>query len=120
MESSVDAAVLQIALWLPLIGAILLLLFADERGPNHARVWAAWISGVTLLLSIYLYVRYWQFGTGDMHFVTRVAWLQGTAFNFGASYALGLDGISMPLFLLNALLGFLAVVASWYAVERRV
>src|SRR5690349_6401789 len=99
MESSVDAAVLQVALWLPLIGAIFLLLFADERGPNHARVWAAWLSGVTLLLSVYLYWRYMQLASGDMHFVTRVNWLQGTTFNFGASYALGLDGISMPLFL---------------------
>jgi NADH-quinone oxidoreductase subunit M len=119
MESPFDAVLLNIALWLPLVGAVFLLLFADERGGNHARVWAAWISGITLVLSAILYFRF-QVGHDGMQFVTRVDWLRATGFNFGSSYSIGLDGISMPLFLLNALLGFLGVLASWYSIERRV
>jgi NADH:ubiquinone oxidoreductase subunit 4 (subunit M) len=65
MDSPLDSAVLNIALWLPLLGAIFLLLFASDRGPNHARVWAAWISGITLVLSVWLYVRYVRLGTGE-------------------------------------------------------
>src|SRR5262249_1648980 len=39
-------------------------------------------------------------------------------FHFQINYALGTDGLSMPLIILNALLTFLAVVSSWRP-ERR-
>ena len=37
---------------------------------------------------------------------------------FGVSYALGLDGLSLPLFLLTTLLVFLVVIFSWHQEER--
>lgn len=41
--------------------------------------------------------------------LTRRPWIA----SFGAQYALGVDGISLPLIVLTAIVTFLAVVASW-------
>jgi NADH-quinone oxidoreductase subunit M len=44
-----------------------------------------------------------------MQFVTRLPWIPQLNIN----YATGLDGISLPMFVLNAMLVFLAVLVSW-------
>jgi len=49
-----------------------------------------------------------------MQFVERYAWIP----QLGVSYHLGLDGISLPLVFLTALLGFLACLASSSIAER--
>jgi proton-translocating NADH-quinone oxidoreductase chain M len=114
----IEPALLNLVIWLPLLGALGLLLFADERGGNAARWWAAVISAVTLLLSGYLYFRFDMAAEG-FQFISQVDWLRTTGFNFGSTYHVGVDGVSMPLVLLNALLGFLAVLISWHSVTRR-
>lgn len=114
----VEPTILNLVIWLPLVGGILLLLFSDERGQNAARIWAAIASGITLLLTIWLYFRY-DTGAGGYQFVSEASWLRSTGFDFGASYIVGADGISMPLVLLNSLLGFLAILISWHSIQLR-
>src|SRR6476659_10665089 len=106
---TLEAILLDVVIWLPLIGAVLLLLFSEERGDYAARVWAAVISGLTLLLTVWLYLRF-DLTTNQYQFVSEASWLRSTGFDFGANYIVGLDGISMPLLLLNSLLGFLSVL----------
>jgi NADH-quinone oxidoreductase subunit M len=115
----VEAALLNLVIWLPLAGAVFTLLFADEQGRYHARAWAAVTTAIALAATVWLYVRF-DTTAGGYQFVSQANWLQGTAFNFGAGYAVGVDGISMPLELLNSLLGFLAVLISYYSIQRRV
>ncbi|TIQ16102.1 MAG: NADH-quinone oxidoreductase subunit M, partial [Mesorhizobium sp.] len=38
----------------------------------------------------------------------------------GITYALGIDGISAPFVFLTALLGWICVLASWVAIDRKV
>ena len=91
---------------------------------------ARWIAGVgsliVFLLSLWLYFGLVANGQpfGD---VMRPAWLIdepwinatiGT-FRFRVDYALGTDGLSMPLIILNGLLTFLAVVWSWRLDNRQ-
>src|SRR4051812_36671279 len=103
----VETSLLNLVIWLPLVGAAFTLLFADEQGRYHARAWAASTTAVTLLATIWLYFRF-DTNESGYQFLAEADWLRGTAFNFGAGYAVGVDGISMPLELLNSLLGFLA------------
>jgi NADH-quinone oxidoreductase subunit M len=103
--------ILNLAIWLPLAGAILLALWPGN--PDRAARWvAALFAAVTLVLAIVLA------GSFDPslrpNFTTHIPWLP----QLGVSYIVGLDGLSLPLFLLNALLVFLAVLISWH-VELR-
>ena len=50
-----------------------------------------------------------------MQFVEKVPWIQ----TLGADYHVGIDGISLLLVLLTTLLGPLAILSSWTAIENR-
>jgi len=51
---------------------------------------------------------------GGMQFVENIPWIQ----DLGVNYALGVDGISIPLLLLTNLIGFSSIYASWNIAER--
>ncbi len=116
-------ALLNIAIWLPVAGAILIAII-----PGNVDRVARWIAAITSLavLCIALYLLavlgvLAPFGSSvsvtspwSPHFVTNLPWLQ----QLNVHYAVGLDGLSGPMFLLNALLVFLAVVISWNTTLR--
>jgi NADH-quinone oxidoreductase subunit M len=83
-------------IFFPLIGAGLILL-VPKRYPTLMNWWAA-----------NLYVQFDRLSTG-FQYVEKVPWI--SAFNI--NYYLGIDGISVPMVLLTALLAFLCVIASW-------
>jgi NADH-quinone oxidoreductase subunit M len=97
-------------IFLPVIGAIIIALLPalKERG---VRWTAALFTFVPLALAIYLLVTFdrSQAFSGQMQFTENVSWIPA----INANYHLGLDGISLPLFFLMALLGFLVVLISW-------
>jgi NADH-quinone oxidoreductase subunit M len=66
-------------------------------------------TGLVLLLSTWLYFQGFQLGTAEMQFVQRVPWITG----IGAEYYVGIDGLSLPLVWLTALLLFVSVPASF-------
>jgi NADH-quinone oxidoreductase subunit M len=107
-------------IWLPLLGA-LIVLFLPNRNDNDAgriKSVAAMITGFDLVLAM---LAYWtsfsainDFSwSGGYRFEEQYGWL-----GFGASYHVGLDGISLPMVLLSALLFFVAVLASWNVKTR--
>ena len=100
-------ALLHLIIFLPLAGAVLVWL-APSR-PGTSRALAALVSGVVLVLSLVLFVGFNRATVGAFQFETNVPWIPA----IGANYHVGVDGISMPLVLLNALLTFLAVLVSW-------
>lgn len=109
-------AVLNLAIWSPLAGAILI---AIVPGADRAARWFALLfSGTALLLALVLAANFAPRGPTsavvDPQFVTQVSWIT----QLGASYFVGLDGLSLPLFVLNALLVFLAVLVSWNTTLR--
>jgi NADH-quinone oxidoreductase subunit M len=92
--------------FLPLLGVAICALLPKDR-PELARWVALAITAADLALAVVMIVRFDP--AGGMQFVERVPWVPQA----GITYALGVDGISMPLVALSALLTFLAVVASW-------
>ncbi|MCC6174714.1 MAG: NADH-quinone oxidoreductase subunit M [Chloroflexi bacterium] len=103
--TSLDANLLQLTLWLPAVGAILALVLGQGQ---RARGIAVVITGFTLLLSIWLFVRY-DLTTGGIQFASAVPFIP----QIGSSISIGADGVSMPLVFLNAFLTFLVVLMSW-------
>ena len=103
---TLPAALLDLIVWLPALGAILIAILG--RGQEAPRFLAVIFSGATFLLSLALAFGY-NVSQGGMQYVTTVPFIPA----IHANYSVGVDGISVPLVVLNGLLSFLAVVVSW-------
>ncbi|HKV84831.1 MAG TPA: NADH-quinone oxidoreductase subunit M [Ktedonobacterales bacterium] len=108
--------------FLPLLAGVIVLL-APER---FTRWIAAGFTLVVFLLSMWLYFGLLGKGSGFgdvMHpqWSIDVPWINTNlgGFHFQVRYALGTDGLSMPMIILNGLLSFLAVIGSW-RIEKRI
>jgi NADH-quinone oxidoreductase subunit M len=93
-------------IFLPLVGAIVTALVPKDRG-DLARWIAAGVTTIDLALVVFLALKF-DVAQG-MQFAEKVAWVP----QFGISYNLGVDGISITMLFLSALLSVIAVVASW-------
>lgn len=106
------AALLNLAIWLPLAGAAIIAVLPG-KSDRGARWIAASTSGAVLVLALVLALAFDRSippsAALNPQFVTRVPWIP----QLGVSYFVGLDGLSLPMFILNAFLVFLAVLVSW-------
>src|SRR5438105_5034176 len=104
---------LSVLIWLPIIAGIVVLLLGD-RNIGAAR-WVALIASViTLILSLPL-LAHFNSSTADFQFTENLSWIT----RFHAYYALGVDGISLPLVVLTAFVTIPVVVAAWTVIEAR-
>jgi len=113
----------------PLVGGIAVMLLPERaRNLPVAKLAAAGSTLIIFLLSLWLYFGQ-LFGGGAVSFgdvahplwAVNEPWINvslGT-FHFQVNYALGTDGLSMPMIILNGLLSFLAVIGSWH-IDRRI
>ncbi len=102
-------------LFLPLVGAIIIAFVLKKDEVLIKRV-AAVFTGIPLVLAIYLFVAFDRSASmaGVFQFEEKYLWIGP----LNAYYHLGVDGLSLPLVLLTAFLGFLAVLISWKVHER--
>lgn len=105
--------ILNWVLWLPIVGAVAVLL-APKAKENVIRMITLVTTSVTLLLTVLLYLKF-DITTADMQFVTKIPWIT----QFHINYHLGIDGITMLMTFLNALLFFICTLSSW-TVEKNV
>ena len=104
--------VLSTLLFAPIVGAAVLTFLPPTAGNTVKKVSAA-AMGISFLMSLVAFFGYdWR--TGGMQFMETMAWLP----DMGATYSLGVDGLSAPMALLTALIGFAGVFASWRVEER--
>ena len=104
---------LSLLIWLP-IAAGLVVLLLGERNIVAGR----WISLLATLATLALCVPLWRdfnTHTAAYQFVEKAAWIP----RFHAYYALGVDGISMPLIVLTALMTIPVVIAAWDVIKAR-
>ncbi|MBU6428033.1 MAG: NADH-quinone oxidoreductase subunit M [Cyanobacteria bacterium REEB65] len=105
---------LTLVLALPLLGALAIAVLAGKE-PRGARVVALFFTGMTLLGTIALSMRGFN-PAGGFQLDDQVPWIA----TLGISYHVGVDGLAMAMLLLNALLVFLATMASWKVSDRPV
>jgi NADH-quinone oxidoreductase subunit M len=104
--------ILSIVLFTPLAGLIVLL-FIPGSNALAVKVWANVASFFGFLVSVPLVFQFDR--TKDFQFVERADWIP----SIGASYHLGIDGLSLLLVMLTTLLGFLSILSSWSAIQER-
>src|SRR2546428_173592 len=102
-----------VAFW-PLVGMGVLMLFNKEN-KTLIRWWANLVMISGFLISLPLWFWFDRDNSDQMQFVQNVPWIQ----TLGANYHVGIDGISLLLVLLTTLLGPLAVLSSWEAIQDR-
>jgi NADH-quinone oxidoreductase subunit M len=106
-------ALLSILIWLPIAAGVLILLLGDRR--IGAGRWLALAAALaTLLLSVPLWTHF-DTATAALQFTERLPWIP----RFDAYYALGVDGISLPLIVLTAFMTVPVVIAAWSVIESR-
>lgn len=100
-------ALLAIIILAPIAGA-LTILFIPSKEDVIIKCTAAFFTFISLAAAIVAYLTY-DVAQGGMQFVLDIPWVN----EFGIRFALGVDGISLPLILLTALVIFTGVFASW-------
>jgi len=104
---------LSILIWLPIVAGVLVLLLGD-RNVGAGRWLALLGSLATLVLAVPLWSGF-DPATSALQFPEKLAWIP----RFSAFYALGVDGISMPLIVLTAFMTVPVVIAGWSVIEKR-
>jgi NADH-quinone oxidoreductase subunit M len=107
-----------ITVFLPLLGAGIITLI-PKRSENAAKPVALIISGLGFALSIAILIGYYAGGgdtaeAGKLAFEVNLPWIDAIK----ARYHVGIDGISMPLFVLSYLLTFLCSIYAFHHIEE--
>src|SRR5713101_3691665 len=104
---------LSFLIWLPIAAGIVVLVLGDRN--IGAGRWIALVASIVTLLICLPLLAHFNSGTPDFQFVENIAWIT----RFHANYALGVDGISLPLVVLTAFITIPFIVAGWSVIEKR-
>lgn len=111
-----DWPILSTVTFLPLVGALLILLIKDDSEASRRN-----IRNVALLTTIFVFILSLVIWAGfdnsnpGFQMVEQIDWMGG-----GISYYMGVDGISVLFVVLSAFLMPFCILASWISVEKRV
>jgi NAD(P)H-quinone oxidoreductase subunit 4 len=100
---------LSILIWFPVLGAIAIALLPIQRLKLAALI----ISGVAVLWPLWIATQF-DFSNSLLQFQEYMPWLE----SLGLNYRLGVDGLSLPLLMLNSLLTWIAIYSSQENIER--
>ncbi len=117
----IDFPILSVVTFLPLVGALFILLFVrSEPGETavsdqNARNAALFVTIVTFLLSLLLLFNF-DSTTAAFQYQENHEWIKG----YGIRYRLGIDGISLFFVLLTTFLMPICILASWESIQEQV
>lgn len=106
---------LSLVIWLPIAVGLVVFATGCDRNAQLARIIAISGSILGFLVAIPLYLQF-DSALSTMQFVEHRPWVE----RFNVHYYLGVDGISMPLILLNCFTTPLVVLAGWQVIRERV
>ena len=104
---------LSFLLWLPVIGAGIIGFSPGKDDSGKLRTLATIFALLTFAWTIWLLIQFDLDQTG-WQFTEYLNWIEA----IGLSYSLGVDGLSLPLLVLNALLTIIAIFSIGEKVER--
>ena len=113
MTELLTSNILSLLIWLPILGAGLVLL--SNKHSNVARLVSIIVTIMVFIISLNLYTSF-DTATHLMQFSEKTSWIP----YFNVNYHLGVDGISMPLIILTTLLTVLVIIAGWNMPDDKV
>lgn len=106
--------ILSIVTFFPLLGAILLFMI-DRENDRLLKGLAFVVTVIDFLISLYLLYKF-DATTPNMQFTEHYSWIE----RLGISYYVGIDGISLLLFLLTTFLMPICILCSWNYIKEHV
>ncbi len=100
---------LSLSIFFPIIGSLLVPFIPDEGEGKQVRWYALGIALITFLITVGAYLKGYDPSQEGLQLSERLNWLPG----LGLKWAVGADGLSMPLILLTSFITALAVLAAW-------
>ena len=94
-------------IWIPIIGMVAIG-FVPRGQQDLIKKIAAVTTGIQLLVAVMIWITF-NPTDGSFQFMERAEWIP----SLGIAYILGVDGLSLPMVALNALIAFLGVFVSW-------
>ena len=110
-----DIPFLSLAIWVPILGGVLVLATGSDRNAPLARILAFAVAVAGFVVTIPLYTGF-DTSSSAMQFVELQSWIP----RFNINYHLGVDGISVLFLLLNAFITIMVVMAGWQVIQERV
>ena len=101
-------------IWLSLLVPAIVIMFLPSEQKQTIRLVGATFAGISLILSALVYFGYDYTSAQKLQFVEELPWLP----QVGINYILGVDGISLPMVLLNGLVIFTGALISWNIENR--
>jgi NADH-quinone oxidoreductase subunit M len=105
--------ILSVITFLPLLGVIILI-FLNKENHRLLKTVTFIITIIDFLLSLPLFLNFRS--SSAMQFVERIPWIE----QYGITYHVGIDGISLFLVLLTTLLSMISVLACWADIQKKV
>lgn len=106
---------LNLLIWLPILGGIFVFLTGDDANPNVSRYLSLFIILLTLIMCVPL-VSGFDLNDFNMQYITDVPWMV----SLGIHYSLGIDGLSLLLIVLSIFTNLIVVLATWNSINKRV
>lgn len=107
--------------FLPIIGMIFILLMPNKM-EKGIKIITLVVTGIQIILAIILLSNF-NYSAGGIYeassfqFIEKFRWIEITGLSWigtlKVDYFLGVDGISMPMILLTAIVSFIAAISSW-------
>lgn len=110
-----DIPLLSLAIWVPILGGLLVLATGADRNAPLARMLALAVAVAGFVVTLPLYSGF-DTTTSAMQFVEMTSWVP----RFNINYHLGVDGISVLFVILNAFITITVVLAGWKVIDDRV
>ena len=104
-----DVPWLSLSIFFPIVGALIVPFFPDKGEGKQVRWFALAISLITFLITVAGYINGYDTTIEGLQLAEKVSWLP----DLGLTWAVGADGLSMPLILLSSFITSLAVLAAW-------
>ena len=106
---------LNLLIWLPIIGGVFVFLTGDDTNPNVSRYLSLFTVILTLVACIPL-VTGFNVNATDMQYVDDFPWMPA----LGIHYHLGIDGLSLSLIVLSIFTNLIVILATWDSIKTRV
>ena len=119
--------ILSLITFLPVLG-MFLILFMKKEQPKSIKYLTLGITALQVVLAVVLLADYNYSAAGiyeekSFQFIEKFQWINISGIswlgNVKIDYFLGIDGLSMPMVLLTALISFIAAISSW-TIEKSV
>ena len=108
-----ESIILTLLIFVPVIGAVIMLPFAKLYGKNNTDIYkkiALIATSIQVVLAALLYSKFDpSLSIMESPFTVQIDWIK----HFNIQYFIGVDGLSMPMVLLTALLSCICIISSW-------